>query len=848
MPVEMEKTVTKLMYDFQRNSTSDDDSGCALEEYAWVPPGLKPEQVHQYYSSLPEDKVPYVNSPGEKYRIKQLLHQLPPHDNEVRYCNSLDDEEKRELKLFSNQRKRENLGRGNVRPFPVTMTGAICEQCGGQINGGDIAVFATRAGHGMCWHPACFVCSMCSELLVDLIYFYQDGKIYCGRHHAERLKPRCTACDEIILADECTEAEGRHWHMKHFCCFECETVLGGQRYIMKEGRPYCCSCFESLYAEYCDSCGEHIGIDQGQMTYDGQHWHATEGCFGCARCKRSLLGRPFLPKQGQIFCSRSCSLGEEPNGSDSSDSAFQSARSTRESRRGSKAAKSGGGLAENSSGEVDPLSLQMDVLSLSSQTPSLTREPPAWQNQTRDGHKFEPQSDPQSGPSPLQLLSQCNVRTSFNSSCTGQNPQLPERRVKERPPVSAIKGHSLNETRLQEDRYPPKLQKNFTEASELSQPEGGFSAEKRSVSLHGFQRERDPPPPPAAARSRNPINALSFTEQLTPLQQTPRGSMESLANATGHSAEGGGRLLSRFSMPDLSQDSGVNASRKSNMDALNSSSVQFRSSESLHSVNGGQPYMEINPPRSAQYQPKYCDPSGAGVGRSVTHLPPGFAYQEEDRVSSVSSANAARLPPISERRVSAGVGAGGARGASVRIDVPEETPQRRRHHHRARRSRRSRSENALNLVAERRVRPQERPPLHAREDYDRFPPPRSSRDRFGVGVGGGERYQAQLFRPCPRTTSDLTLQNPAAGRRTGLNQYSWDDYYDDDDWCSTCSSSSESEDEGYFLGELIPRPVQTRYLSNQELVHKYSAGMGGANRGALLTTHKRRKSKNCIIS
>lgn len=46
----------------------------------------------------------------------------------MRYCNGLDDEEKRELKLFSTQRKRENLGRGNVRPFPVTMTGAICEQ------------------------------------------------------------------------------------------------------------------------------------------------------------------------------------------------------------------------------------------------------------------------------------------------------------------------------------------------------------------------------------------------------------------------------------------------------------------------------------------------------------------------------------------------------------------------------------------------------------------------------------------------------------------------------------------------------------------------------------------------
>lgn len=37
-----------------------------------------------YFSCLPEEKVPYVNSPGEKHRIRQLLYQLPPHDNEVR--------------------------------------------------------------------------------------------------------------------------------------------------------------------------------------------------------------------------------------------------------------------------------------------------------------------------------------------------------------------------------------------------------------------------------------------------------------------------------------------------------------------------------------------------------------------------------------------------------------------------------------------------------------------------------------------------------------------------------------------------------------------------------------------
>lgn len=60
------------------------------------------------------------------------------------------------------------------------------------------------------------------------------------------------------------------------------------------------------------------------MTYEGQHWHAVESCFCCARCRLPLLGRPFLPRGGLIFCSRPCSLGEDPNNSDSCDSALQS--------------------------------------------------------------------------------------------------------------------------------------------------------------------------------------------------------------------------------------------------------------------------------------------------------------------------------------------------------------------------------------------------------------------------------------------------------------------------------------------------------------------------------------------
>ena len=52
--------------------------------------------------------------------------------------------------------------------------------------------------------------------------------------------------------------------MRHFACFECDRVLGGQRYIMRDSRPYCLHCFDAIFSEYCDACGEPIGVDQGK--------------------------------------------------------------------------------------------------------------------------------------------------------------------------------------------------------------------------------------------------------------------------------------------------------------------------------------------------------------------------------------------------------------------------------------------------------------------------------------------------------------------------------------------------------------------------------------------------------
>jgi len=73
----------------------------------------------------------------------------------------------------------------------------VCHKCDGEIEAGEMAVEAARLGTELLWHAACFTCSHCDELLVCLCYCCKDGSIYCERHYAELVRPRCAACDEV---------------------------------------------------------------------------------------------------------------------------------------------------------------------------------------------------------------------------------------------------------------------------------------------------------------------------------------------------------------------------------------------------------------------------------------------------------------------------------------------------------------------------------------------------------------------------------------------------------------------------------------------------------------------------
>lgn len=53
----------------------------------------------------------------------------------------------------------------------------------------------------------------------------------------------------------------KDWHSGHFCCWQCDESLTGQRYVLRDEHPYCIKCYESVFANGCEECNKTIGID-----------------------------------------------------------------------------------------------------------------------------------------------------------------------------------------------------------------------------------------------------------------------------------------------------------------------------------------------------------------------------------------------------------------------------------------------------------------------------------------------------------------------------------------------------------------------------------------------------------
>ncbi|KAM9815710.1 testin [Syngnathus typhle] len=330
--------------------------------YEWAPPVANKYVAVRYIELLPPEKRPVAGTEGAAYRRQQMARQLPEHDQDPTKCHELSPAEVKQMQQFVRKYKDEALGIGDVRlpeemvliqaaagqggpgaagaagPGAVGVKGAAgvagpgstsagaavgttagamgapgapqqsfsCRHCNQPMRVGDPAVYAERAGYDKLWHPACFVCCTCNELLVDMIYFWKRGKLYCGRHYGDSEKPRCGGCDELIFCNEYTQAEGQNWHLKHFCCFDCDLVLAGETYVMEQDKPVCTPCYMKNYAVKCSGCGEAVEPEAQRVSYGEHHWHAAPKCFKCSGCAKVLMGQRFMAAQGRLFCSVEC--------------------------------------------------------------------------------------------------------------------------------------------------------------------------------------------------------------------------------------------------------------------------------------------------------------------------------------------------------------------------------------------------------------------------------------------------------------------------------------------------------------------------------------------------------------
>jgi len=270
-----------------------------VEGYSWVPPGLPQPRVQEYMRQLPAGKVPRIGSDGEHYRERQLSLQLPRQDISSKHCSHLDPQHQSSYNAFVSARNDVALDVGHVVDLCRQRTS--CAACCRAIPVGGVAVVAPKFGPHRMWHPACFVCSHCGELLVDLTYCVHQDLLYCERHYAEQIKPRCGTCDELIFSGTYTRALDRDYHTGHFTCWHCDAQLSGQRYVLTDDHPTCLPCYQSNFTHNCTGCSQPIGLDSRDVSYKDMHWH--ESCFQCSKCHTSLLDLPFAATSNKsIFC------------------------------------------------------------------------------------------------------------------------------------------------------------------------------------------------------------------------------------------------------------------------------------------------------------------------------------------------------------------------------------------------------------------------------------------------------------------------------------------------------------------------------------------------------------------
>ncbi|WVN90514.1 uncharacterized protein L203_105750 [Cryptococcus depauperatus CBS 7841] len=196
----------------------------------------------------------------------------------------------------------------------------LCTGCSNPIIGRIVNAMNQR------WHPQCFMCAECGELLEHVSSFEFEGKAYCHLDYHDKFANRCFHCKTPIVESRFITLNDdilgqRYYHELHFFCSECgdpfldpskssapgtEKERGGAEeedgetndFVIHKGHPYCESCHLRLHKPKCKACAKPIpDIAINAM---GAKWHKE--CFVCVQCHGDFGNSLFFPKDGKAFC------------------------------------------------------------------------------------------------------------------------------------------------------------------------------------------------------------------------------------------------------------------------------------------------------------------------------------------------------------------------------------------------------------------------------------------------------------------------------------------------------------------------------------------------------------------
>ncbi|KAI0261598.1 hypothetical protein BC834DRAFT_459805 [Gloeopeniophorella convolvens] len=228
------------------------------------------------------------------------------------------------------------LAAGGGRIFPPASSarrggGLACGGCGGPIVGRIVSAMGVR------WHPGCFRCSDCDDLLEYVSSYERDGKPYCHFDYHERFAPRCYHCktaivDERFITLDDPELGKRTYHEQHFFCSECGDPflapsidrqnaqgVGGITFkgdgefenddvgfTVYKGYPYCEACHVRLRSPKCKKCKNIIrdGMQAVEALGGKYHWE----CFSCTGCDKPFEDPSFFLRDNKPFCERCYSI------------------------------------------------------------------------------------------------------------------------------------------------------------------------------------------------------------------------------------------------------------------------------------------------------------------------------------------------------------------------------------------------------------------------------------------------------------------------------------------------------------------------------------------------------------